>query len=745
MIEEEISNKIFERNRIMIIEQVGGMVDTASNLSRVRMWKIKQKVCPKTDISYPVAVAVVDLITNKADLKNLYVRTYKERLRHREIRPDYAQLKDLKNGLFEIRNKLSKIRKTESWSQNELSKVLEQLKTNKAADPKGLISEIFKPGVAGADLTQSLLILCNKVKEECQLPAFLEWTNISSIYKNKGVKTDLNNDRGVFNVMTVRSIIDNLMYNDFYDIIDQNMSDSNVGGRKERNIRDNLFIVYGVINYALQNNIEVDLNLYDLAKCFDSMWYQETMNDLWDSGVTDDKFSLIGKLNENCNIAIKTPVGITDRFKLSEIEMQGTMFSNIKCSVQIDTLGKECYSSGEGLFLYKDGVYIPPLGMIDDIASFSLSGVDSVKTNAIINAKIESKKLEFGPAKCFTIHIGSKESTSSDLKVHDHVIKVKDYETYLGDIISNTGSNERNIENRRNQGLGAINQIYSMLNLTSLGHFHFEISMVLRDAILVSKLVYNSEVWYNLTDSQIVKLEQIDEMFFRRILDVPKTTPKVGLYIEFGKIPLKFIMKMRRMMYYWHILTRNEDELLQKFYNVQKFSPSKFDWVNQIQKDKAELKLELSEVNIKSMKYDEFKSIMKKKMEQVNNKRKKKTENISLTKFSPKEYFLSKNLSVTEVKNLFKIRTSMIDVKSNFHSTNDDNMWCRTCNLFTETQEHLVNCPPIREKLKGLVNFNLMNPKMVFNSIQDQEFYSRNYTMILNARRDLLSPDDGDQ
>ena len=292
VIEEEISNKIFERNRIMIIEQVGGMVDTASNLSRVRMWKIKQKVCPKTDASYPVAKkdANGDLITNKADLKNLYVRTYKERLRHREIRPDYAQLKDLKNGLFEIRNKLSKIRKTESWSQNELSKVLKQLKTNKAADPKGLISEIFKPGVAGADLTQSLLILCNKVKEECQLPAFLEWTNISSIYKNKGVKTDLNNDRGVFNVMTVRSIIDNLMYNDFYDIIDQNMSDSNVGGRKERNIRDNLFIVYGVINYALQNNIEVDLNLYDLAKCFDSMWYQETLNDLWDSGVTDDNW-----------------------------------------------------------------------------------------------------------------------------------------------------------------------------------------------------------------------------------------------------------------------------------------------------------------------------------------------------------------------------------------------------------------------------------------------------------------------
>ena len=143
---------------------------------------------------------------------------------------------------------------------------------------------------------------------------------------------ELDNDRGVFNVMTVRSIIDNVIYNDFYDEIDSSMSDSNVGGRKNRNIRDNLFIVY-----ALEEKKEVDLTLYDLAKCFDSMWFQETMNDLWDAGVQDDRFAVVSKMNQTCDIAVKTPVGITNRFVLEEIEMQGTKLSNIKCAVQIDT------------------------------------------------------------------------------------------------------------------------------------------------------------------------------------------------------------------------------------------------------------------------------------------------------------------------------------------------------------------------------------------------------------------------
>ena len=64
-----------------------------------------------------------------------------------------------------------------------------------------------------------------------------------------------------------------------------------------------------------------DMTLYDLAKCFDSMWFHETMNDLWDSGVRDDKFAMISKMNTNFNIAVKTPVGITDRFQLKEIEI----------------------------------------------------------------------------------------------------------------------------------------------------------------------------------------------------------------------------------------------------------------------------------------------------------------------------------------------------------------------------------------------------------------------------------------
>ena len=72
--------------------------------------------------------------------------------------------------------------------------------------------------------------------------------SITSIYKNKGSLSELSNDRGIFNVAKLRSMLDKQIYSDVYSVIDKKLSCSNVGGRKGRNIRDHLLVIYGIIN-----------------------------------------------------------------------------------------------------------------------------------------------------------------------------------------------------------------------------------------------------------------------------------------------------------------------------------------------------------------------------------------------------------------------------------------------------------------------------------------------------------------
>ena len=83
------------------------------------------------------------------------------------------------------------------------------------------------------------------------------------------------------------------------------------------------------------------------------MDYVETHNDLYDAGVQNDLFTLIAALDEKCSVRVKTPCGPTERFNLEKLVLQGSVFGPIKCSVQIDTLGRESLIQNSGLYLYK--------------------------------------------------------------------------------------------------------------------------------------------------------------------------------------------------------------------------------------------------------------------------------------------------------------------------------------------------------------------------------------------------------
>ena len=117
----------------------------------------------------------------------------------------------------------------------------------------------------------------------------------------------MNNDHRIVNVVKIRSIFNKLIYNEKYDIIDKNMSNSNIGGRKKRNIRDHLFVINAILQDASKNKVDaVDIQIYDIKKCVDKIWSKETSNDMYDAGITDDHFNLIANSNKKCQVAVKT-------------------------------------------------------------------------------------------------------------------------------------------------------------------------------------------------------------------------------------------------------------------------------------------------------------------------------------------------------------------------------------------------------------------------------------------------------
>ena len=142
-------------------------------------------------------------------------------------------------------------------------------------------------------------------------------SDITCIYKKKGSRMDMENDRGIFGLSIFKKMIDKLIYLEKYPLLDANMSDSNIEARKKRNIKNHLFIIHGIINSVVNGHGGcVDLQIYDLVKAFDALWLADCMNDLWDTlphHARDDRLGLLYECSKKNLVAVNTAVDQTER------------------------------------------------------------------------------------------------------------------------------------------------------------------------------------------------------------------------------------------------------------------------------------------------------------------------------------------------------------------------------------------------------------------------------------------------
>ena len=91
----------------------------------------------------------------------------------------------------------------------------------------------------------------------------------------------------------------------------------------------NAFGRFLLVNYVLnkKSNKSVDIQIFYYKQCFDSLWLQECMNDVYSAGLNDDKFALLYNANKLVNITVKTPVGRTERKSMCNVITQGDVFS----------------------------------------------------------------------------------------------------------------------------------------------------------------------------------------------------------------------------------------------------------------------------------------------------------------------------------------------------------------------------------------------------------------------------------
>ena len=408
----------------------------------------------------------------------------------------------------------------------------------------------------------------------------------------------------------------------------------------------------------------------------------------------------------------------------------------------MDTLGRDALQTGKGIFKYKDTIDIPSLAMIDDVMGMAHCGDASIELNAIINAKMESKKLRLGEDKCFKLHICKKGGKCNQiLKVHEANMKDASTVTYLGDVVSDAGTIDATIDQRGQKAEGITTQIASILSSISLGNFHFDIALVMRDALFTNSIMTNAEVWHNVKLYHVQSLESYDVNLLRKILNAHSKTANEAFFLELGRYPLRFVLSKRRCMYLWHIVHRDTDELIWKIYEAQKCNPNKGDWYEILQTERTSLNILVTDDEISKMSKTKFKSLVEKKIrenvEKYLNKlaaSHSKSEFIVGDKFEKKRYFSDRRFSREDVQLLFALRTRMINCKSNFKNQFGTNLICRICKVdgSIEDEDHILICPELTDG-QSEVQFT-----DVFGDVNSQYNAVQMYKKIIRRRRVYL-------
>ena len=293
--------------------------------------------------------------------------------------------------------------------------------------------------------------------------------------------------------------------------------------------------------------------------------------------------------------------------------------------------------------------------------------------------QIEIQQLKFytpdrnGKSKCHKIHVGKENVLCPELKVFGTILEQVKDDIYLGDIVSHDGSNQKNIKSRIGKGLGIISQIMNILETVSFGNYFFEIALTLRESMFINGILTNAEIWYNVKQSEIEEIEELDRLLLRKIFGTKSSCPREALFLESGAIPLGIIIKSRRLNYLNYLLKESPESMLSQFFLAQWNNEVKNDWTAQVRMDLDDFGIPVDLEYVKSISKESFKRLVKVKslefaLSELNLVKEKhsKMQNLFYPRLEMQRYLKLKNMTPEDARLMFAHRVRMADYSENF-------------------------------------------------------------------------------
>jgi hypothetical protein len=290
----------------------------------------------------------------------------------------------------------------------------------------------------------------------------------------------------------------------------------------------------------------------------------------------------------------------------------------------------------------------------------------------------------------------------------------------------------KNITEMKNKSVWIMNKIFNRLHSLNLRKYFFECGITFLNIMLRSSILYAAETYYDLKETQLRALERIEEKSFRRLLKTSKGCPLAQLYLEIGHKPARFEVFCMHLLFLKNIL-HEADSRINTFIQLQLEYPTRGDWVSSCLTDLEYLNIKMSLEEIKKISFKKFKDILKKSinkkaLEYLLQKRGSKGNEIEYSCIKMAEYLLpnDEELSISDQRYIFSIRNRMVPISENFPNAKTEDI-C-SCGQ-VESMRHIylctnLNIESVKISYEKIFDDNIRSQKQVYNRFK-QNFETR--------------------
>ena len=699
---QELELERLQQHRCLRIrKKIEELEDDDGSFAVGKFWNIR-KIATKggDDKSSVITKDGVEVFDGPAIIPE-YEKEFQARLNHREMVPILKRYEEVSNELFELLLDKSILSSEPDFTLLELTKVISRFKKGKPG-PDLFPYEVLK--YAGEGLLKKVLAVLNKIKNELVVPD--EWLDviIKTLYKNKGSKKLLEYYRGIFLSSVIYKTMEQLIKLRIIQFTER--TNLYQAARRNRSPADSIFLVKGVIDHAKYLNSSVTLTFYDYKTCFDSLWLEDSMLTLWKLGVRSSLFALIYRMNENCNIRINTPFGMSKSISCPRIVKQGTVLGPDLCSTSTaEVVDNKVVSGGHvGQVKVKAVVYV------DDTTDVNVEINNTVTSHNDIYFFSKKKKASLHPDKCFILPINYKATDSVPSLFVDGVkLSAVSENKHLGDIFNTKGDYLSLVKDRKKKGEGIIITSLALSSEMIVGK-HYLITMVLlyRSVYLYS-ILCNSQVWSHMIKKEEDILAESQMNYLKRMLKLPSSASNTGILLELGVLPIKYEIHKRKLSFLWHIASLEDSDPVKHMYHTQKEFPFEKNWGNEVSQLCKRYGIESNLASIGTLSKESWKRTVSDAVEiaafeamVIKNSSLSKTKDLRYDCLQGQEYLRIQPSDIACV--LIRLRIKSTLCLKDRTSSSEAIPLCRLCGLLPECIVHAVNCTKVRGNDEQIVD-----------------------------------------